>query len=158
MNRQSEAVTRCVEIGDEWYDIPNVAEYIAQDENGDWFWYEEEPYLCGEDCWDGEERLCFLIRTAPPEDFTKELYELGDSSEEESAPKPLVFKIVEDGTAEERGEVHFSLEHINNNRIVLKANGWRLLDITPKGVERICCVSHDIGIAVDSVSRIVLDE
>lgn len=29
----------------DWKDAPEWANYLAQDEDGDWYWFEKEPYL-----------------------------------------------------------------------------------------------------------------
>lgn len=29
----------------DWKDAPEWAQFLAQDKDGDWFWYDQEPYL-----------------------------------------------------------------------------------------------------------------
>ena len=39
----------------DWKEAPVWANYLAMDQNGDWFWYEGEPWA-GVICWHGEGR------------------------------------------------------------------------------------------------------
>lgn len=41
---QSQAVTAI-----DWSDAPDWAQYTAQDEDGSWWWYQEVPYIAGDD-------------------------------------------------------------------------------------------------------------
>jgi hypothetical protein len=47
-----------------WKDLPKEAKYIAQDKNGDWFWFDNKPTIketVGE--WRVTEGKCVLIPT-----------------------------------------------------------------------------------------------
>lgn len=42
----------------QWVNAPEWAEYLAMDEDGEWYWYEFEPYQML-DCWANSGRMQF---------------------------------------------------------------------------------------------------
>ena len=42
----------------DWKDAPELAEYLAQDKDGRWFWYELEPYIATSDQWREQDFSC----------------------------------------------------------------------------------------------------
>ena len=57
--------------------LSDWAKYVAQDEDGTWWEFNAKPQL-GNTSWDNGRngRLRLVVRGIPPEDFTKELYEI----------------------------------------------------------------------------------
>lgn len=43
----------------DWKDAPEWAKYLAQNEDGRWFWYEENPQLYFDLWWSNEGRKAF---------------------------------------------------------------------------------------------------
>ncbi|HUT62985.1 MAG TPA: hypothetical protein VMZ04_03410 [Anaerolineae bacterium] len=35
-----------------WKDAPEWAQWLAQDEDGCWYWYQKKPKAFGEGCWE----------------------------------------------------------------------------------------------------------
>jgi len=57
------------------FELPDWATYIGQDDSGMWFAYEVEPYTAG--CiWNTDKQFTVIGDSAPPKDWTQELYTL----------------------------------------------------------------------------------
>ncbi len=53
-----------------WDDAPNWAEWLAQDSDGEWFWYEKSPFLpVGSAGWVGGSRYKWARKTPNYESF-----------------------------------------------------------------------------------------
>jgi len=69
--------------------IPEWVNWIAQDEDGEWYVYESKP-VRGVECWNPYSyagtvpRFIFVARGLPPDDSAQELYQITWEEEEEN--------------------------------------------------------------------------
>lgn len=65
-----------VNINGQIVDLPEGARWLAQDELGNWVFFNRKPTAVDSEpgYWDGPDKAWPSIRTDPPEDFQSEIY------------------------------------------------------------------------------------